>query len=479
MTSSVASPAQAEAGVVPARKLKLLVVYKGLGYPLRTTMVEHLYAFQKYSNSHCYYLGLDSVHVIPDYLLGIEFDLIIFHYGFVSMRWAGRKNLEEAVNQVLPLFASSAVKAIMPQDEYKNSEDICWLINRHNIDCVFSVSPASEWPTLYPTVDRRKVRFYQVLTGYLDDDSVAKIAAMAKTSERTIDIGYRARNLPPWLGRHGYRKTEIARAFVQQNARFNLKLDVSTRPEDTFFGDEWSRFLLRCKYFIGVEGGATVHDPTGEIWNRGSAYMQAHPGASFEEVEAACFPGLDGKLNLIAISPRHLEACATKTCQILVEGGFNGILQPELHYIPLKPDYSNLDEVLQRVKDDRHREEITERAYQDIVCSGQWSYRRAVRDLILNATGVDVTGPAYEGINEEVPATLALNVRFEKSQWRFARMHGTRWYRHLFRYTGRWLVFRHRGRRHVYHYKGRLIHAIVITVPIVVTKLRERFGRAR
>lgn len=475
----VPSPAAPAPPAAPPRKLRLLVVYKGLGYPLRTTMVEHLYSFQKYSHSHCYYLGLDSVHAIPDYLLRIDFDLIVFHYGFVATRWPGRKGLAEAVDQVRPLFATAAVKAIMPQDEYKNSEDICWLINEHRIDCVFSVSPVSEWPVLYPTVDRRKVRFYQVLTGYLDDDSVAKLATMAPSVPRTIDIGYRARNLPPWLGRHGYMKTEIAEVLTKRNAAFGLKLDVSTRPEDTFFGDEWYRFLLRCKYFIGVEGGATVHDPTGEIWTRGAAYVKRHPQASFAEVEAACFPGLDGQLQLIAISPRHLEACATRTCQILVESSFNGILKPHLHYIPLKKDYSNLDEVLQLVRDDTRREEITERAYRDIVQSGQWSYREAVREVVSKAIGVDVAAPDYRRLRDEPPESLALNAQFEREQWRYARAHSTKWYRYLFRYRGRWLRYEHGGRRRTYRYQGRMLRAIAITMKIVATKLAERLRPRR
>ena len=32
----------------------------------------------------------------------------------------------------------------------------------------------------------------------------------------------------------------------------------------------------------------------------------------------------DGKLQLHAISPRHIEACATRTCQVLVEGDLMG-----------------------------------------------------------------------------------------------------------------------------------------------------------
>ncbi|MBK9283214.1 MAG: hypothetical protein IPM51_02735 [Sphingobacteriaceae bacterium] len=408
-----------------------------MGYPLRSTIEEHLYSFKKYSNSHCYYLGLDSVDTIPEYLLKIDFNLIIFHYGFISSRWSGKEHLLRAVKQVEPIFGSKAVKIVMPQDEYKNSEDICWFINEYNIDCLFSVSPQSEWPILYPTVDRKKVRFYQVLTGYLDDDSVKKLNSLSNSVTRNIDIGYRARNLPPWLGKHGYAKTEIAGIIKNAANKFNLKVDISIDPKDTFLGDEWYKFMLSCKYFIGVEGGATVHDPKGDIWKKGETYISKYPNASFEEVEKECFPNEDGKLKLIAISPRHLEACATKTCQILIESTFNGILKANLHYIPLKEDYSNVNEVMQLVKDDNKRKEITERAYNDIVLSEKWSYKQAVKDLINDAIGVDVSSHEYLSIKEEKPDELLINIKQDEKHWRYAELYTHAWYRYYARYKGK------------------------------------------
>ena len=41
-----------------------------------------------------------------------------------------------------------------------------------------------------------------------------------------------------------------------------------------------------------------------------------------------------------AISPRHLEAVVTKTAQVLVEGSYSGVLEPERHYIPVRRDFS-------------------------------------------------------------------------------------------------------------------------------------------
>ena len=106
------------------------------------------------------------------------------------------------------------------------------------------------------------------------------------------------------------------------------------------------------------------------------------PDATFAELEASCFPGRDGELALFAISPRHLEACATRTAQILVDGEYNGILKPGEHYLELRRDLSNLDDVLDIVAGERDRaERIADRAHRDVVASGRFTFRRLVEDV--------------------------------------------------------------------------------------------------
>ena len=91
--------------------------------------------------------------------------------------------------------------------------------------------------------------------------------------------------------------------------------------------------------------------------------MAEHPDAGYDEIEAACFPGRDGELALFAISPRHLEACATRTGQILVEGAYSGMLEPGQHYLPVRADLSTSGDVLDEARDEARRRELTEAAY--------------------------------------------------------------------------------------------------------------------
>jgi hypothetical protein len=90
----------------------------------------------------------------------------------------------------------------------------------------------------------------------------------------------------------------------------------------------------------------------------------------------------EGEINVIAISPRHLEACMTHTVQILIEGDYNGILKPNIHYIPLKADFSNLNIILNSLSDERNRIRISENAYKDIVVSGKYTYKSFVLEFL-------------------------------------------------------------------------------------------------
>ncbi len=78
------------------------------------------------------------------------------------------------------------------------------------------------------------------------------------------------------------------------------------------------------------------------------------------------------------ISPRVFEAITLRTVLVLFEGDYSGVLQPNVHFIPLKKDGSNLSEVFLRLKDGNYVDQMAERAYQDVIASGRYSYKSFV-----------------------------------------------------------------------------------------------------
>jgi spore maturation protein CgeB len=87
-----------------------------------------------------------------------------------------------------------------------------------------------------------------------------------------------------------------------------------------------------------------------------------------------------------AISSRHFEPIGTETVQILLEGAYNGILQPDTHYIQLRRDHANLDEVLDRFRDPNVRAVITAAALTHVLEGHTYAHR--VDQLLAEAYAV-------------------------------------------------------------------------------------------
>ncbi|MBK9961788.1 MAG: hypothetical protein IPP06_10810 [Saprospiraceae bacterium] len=133
---------------------------------------------------------------------------------------------------------------------------------------------------------------------------------------------------------------------------------------------------------MGVESGSSLLDPEGRIRLSVNNYEKNNPNSTFSMCEQACFPGLDGNINLSTVSPRHFEACITKTCQVLLEGKYAGIFIPEKHYIEVKKDFSNLDQVIEKIGNIEYCERIAEQAYKDIIIPGNLTYKVFLNNLL-------------------------------------------------------------------------------------------------
>lgn len=371
-------------------KRNVLILYCNYVYPLRATLRDLLRCFGKYSGHRVFYLNL-AVGSIPFLSRFIRFDIIIFHTLFLNANWlpARFKKLQKKVEK---LKGDPAIKIALPQDEFYNPKSLCRFINDFDINHVFTVQPEHEWQNVYRDVDFSKVEFHRVLTAYLDSDVLEKIAQKkARLAGRDITIGYRSlgdtnKNFA-WYGRHGLLKVTIADRVQEVALKLGIKCDISYQAKDTIVGDNWYWFLLRCKYVLGIEGGTSILDWDGSLHRKTGEYVSQTPEADFEEIEQNCFPGLDGTFRGFAISPRHLEACATESCQILTEGEYNGILKPNSHYIELKKDFSNLNFVIEMIQRDDIREAITKRAYEDIVASGHYTYEGFTKFVIDTTLG--------------------------------------------------------------------------------------------
>lgn len=347
--------------------------------PLRTANEAHLLCWARYSKHNVAYVNVGFG--VPWWLLNrIKIDAVIFDTIFLSLHWAPEYFRQRAA-LCEPVAGLSCPKIAIVQDEFYNIDLVVEFLKRIGVTDVLTCSEDGDWRKLYGNLELSRVRLRTVLTGYVDETWLQKVSKQP-VSKRPIDVGYRAWDNPYWLGEHGRQKVRVAQVVGAAARQRGLKVDVNNPAAlDFLIGEDWYAFLSRCRAVLGVEGGASVLDRDGSLKQRVEAYLVEHPNASFEETRDRCFPSRDHEIRLACLSPRHLEACVAQTCQVLVEGKYNGVLRPWEHYIPIKSDYGNVDEALDALQDDALVERIVKRAYEDVVASGRWSYRTFVRDI--------------------------------------------------------------------------------------------------
>lgn len=196
--------------------------------------------------------------------------------------------------------------------------------------------------------------------------------AQIPSEDRKIDIGYRSFEEPIYFGVS--ERLKISEYFLKEGTRYGLKLDISLNPEDRFDQAGWAEFLNQCKGQLGTESGTDYFELDDSTRQKVIEHLKVNPDATDEEIFERYLKKYPDPVPLRIISGRNIEAAGTKTVQILFEGRYSGYFQPDLHYIPLKKDFSNFDEVIAKFKDKEFCRQLTENAYE--MATGEFTYEK-------------------------------------------------------------------------------------------------------
>lgn len=187
---------------------------------------------------------------------------------------------------------------------------------------------------------------------------------LRRLEDRPIDIGYRACPADWYLGNN--EKTEIAEFFVSNADRFGLVTDISLDMDRRFDALGYADFLNCCRGQIGTEAGGDYFELTDKTRKLVNAYVNNHCDATWPEVEGLFFDSYGPSVPMRIISGRQVEAAACKTVQILFDGRYNNYILPDVHYIPLRKDFANADETINKLKDMTYCAKLTDNAF-DVV----------------------------------------------------------------------------------------------------------------
>jgi hypothetical protein len=346
---------------------------------------ENIEAFGRHSRFRVFGLNTDSP--LPPRLDRVRFDAILLHYSAFIYTDAGWLIPPELLDYVA---RSDAYKIVTFQDEYHATPKRFEFIDDHGIDCVYTMLEAPYAEQVYRSYTKAS-RVLSNLPGYVGEPLLRMASRFHKPDrERSIDVSYRGRPMPPYMGRGAQEKREIGERFAEAAAGSGLRLDIGTREEDRIYGEDWNRFLADSKATLGVESGISCLDPENEVIEEYERLRAAGEEPTLERLEQGALGRWDGRIPYRTISPRNFEAAALRVCQILYEGSYSGAMEPMRHYIPLRKDLSNVEEAIATFGDERRRTEIAETAHRDLIASGTYGYERLVAgfDEILEEQGL-------------------------------------------------------------------------------------------
>jgi hypothetical protein len=321
------------------------------------TIVDHIFGIKQFSRHTIRVLS--SRGEFPTGLELGRFDGLIIHYSLVACLDAF---IGPRARQRIKQFPG--VKIAFVQDDYRFIDQTVDAMRDLGVNVLFGLAPDNIIDDVYPPSRLEGVIRETVLTGYVPEH-LTKMT-VPPFSERKIDIGYRARKLPAWLGALGQQKWIIADVFKERAGQYNLKCDISTNEYDRIYGRDWIDFVANCKSMIGSESGSSVCDFTGEIQKRVEQHERAFPGTPFDVLRDLYFKDEDGRLPMNVISPRCFEAAALRTLMILYDGKYSNRLVPWRHYVPLRLDHSNFDEVVGVLQNPERAQGIIDTAFNEV-----------------------------------------------------------------------------------------------------------------
>jgi hypothetical protein len=371
-------------GFAAHKKLNVLVLYNDRWTHIESTR-EHLKAFGARSRHN--YVFMPAAETEPsddptqkpfsDYSQAWPeswdfsiYDAIVWHYVLPAYKSAEgylSDYIAAAVTDRLARY--DGLKVLFVQDEYDSTATIWKSIRRAGINLVMSVVPPAGIGYVYPPEQLPGVEVISTLTGFVPDGLDLSRFSLPM-AQRNLRIAYRGRALPYRYGSLGREKIEIGVRMKAEAARRGVHADIELSEDRRIYGQDWYRFLGSARAMLATESGSNVFDFDGTL----HATEAVAEGQSFEQFFAEHLAHREGHIEMNQISPKVFEAIALRTALVCFEGGYSGVIQPDTHFITLKKDFSNVDDVLARLEDVPALEAMTERAYRDVIESGRYGY---------------------------------------------------------------------------------------------------------
>jgi hypothetical protein len=386
----------------PAKNILLLYDEKVI---FINTVREHVEAFKRFSRNNVFFAPGTVAGAVAE-------DAYVKDRDFASESWEGwNLNIFDAVvihssvrlsikgyisaSIVDMLKAYDGPKILFVQDEYEGVGNLRRYIKELGVQHVYTCVPPEWHEFAYPRALFPGIELISTLTGYAPDEAALQ-PHIAPLRDRKILIGYRGRRLPHHYGLLGHEKFIIGERVREAAIRRGLSVDIENDDSKRIYGS-WYAFLGGCRATLGSESGSNIFDFDDSLRKKALELADL----PFEAVYDEHFRAHEGPMRMNQISPKFFEAIALRTALVCFPGSYSGILQPDRHYIPLERDFSNLDDVFERLADIDYLERLTTAAYEDIIESGKYDYPAFISEFD-NWLDARVSTPRFDVISVPV-----------------------------------------------------------------------------
>ena len=308
----------------------------------------------------------------PGEIRSTQWDVIILHFSILYQR-CRLKYYSYFFSDFQWLADSSATIIAMPQDEGNCPGILDRLLFAWGVDYIFSVHFKNNKEILYPK-SQKLSQIIDCNPGYVMEQwKASDYSHGIRIDKRPLDFVYRGRPNRLRFGKASQMKGDVPLMIAAKMDVLGKKTDVSVEQDDRIYGDKWYDFLRSSKTVYAAPGGYTAVDFEGEIYSRVTDIESSHSLKTLDQLNEFLPPGWDS-YTFLTITPRHFEAIACKTAQVLLRHHYKGVLEADRHYIALEHDFSNIDEVMEKCADNDYLQEIVDRARDEILFDQNYSF---------------------------------------------------------------------------------------------------------
>lgn len=336
-----------------------ILIFNTVGNTGAFSFIEHIGKFARHSRHNCFYHNF--AYQFDPAMDFKPFDVLVFTHNFwlPSLSDAQREAVRNA----------NALKVMFLQDEFQYVREMNGVMAEMGVELMFSCVAKRDFDTFYPKAHIPSLReVHQTLTGFVT--AGLESPELRAHGRRTWDVGYRGRPPVFYMGNLGQHKRWIAEEMEPCIRNAGLKCNISYHEDDRLGGRDWIDFLRATRVQLGSPSGTSIVDMDGSLIEGVEACRAANPHVPYEEVHAAVLAEHEGRLGIDTISPRNFEYAATGAAMAMIEGDYGGHLTAGEHYIPIAPDYSNKEQVVEIIKDREACEAVADRAYGHLIASG-------------------------------------------------------------------------------------------------------------